>query len=93
VDIGKGRREFGTCSLLISGDSMGPSGGARLEKADMNKLGGLSFDPARLRLDGGGGKTGFEAGSGDGMYTFAGDSRVAGDIPEAGSSTATVDVR
>ena len=79
---------------MISGDSLADSGGARLENAErLNKLGGLSLDPARLRLDGGGGKTGFEDGSGDDLYTFAGESRVAGDIPEAGSSEATTDDR
>lgn len=64
-------------------------------KADtLNNASGLSFDPALVRpLDGGGGKTGFDPGSGDDLYAFAGEIRVAGDIPDAGSSAAIVDVR
>jgi hypothetical protein len=80
---------------LISGECLGASGAGLLENVDMlNKDGGLSLDPALvLVLGGGGGKTGFDDGSGDDLYTLAGDSRVAGDIPDRGSSLATVDVR
>ena len=54
---------------------------------------GLSFEPALVRVEGGGGKTGLEPGSGEDLYMFAGDTRVAGDIPEAGSSTDIADAR
>jgi hypothetical protein len=36
---------------------------------------------------------GLEPGSGEDLYTFAGDTRVAGDMPEAGSSAAIADAR
>ena len=36
---------------------------------------------------------GLEPGSGEDLYMFAGDIRVAGDIPEAGSSAAIADAR
>lgn len=42
---------------------------------------------------GGGGKVGFEVGSGDDRYWFAGESRVAGEIPEEGSSPIIIDAR
>ena len=94
TETGNGRRGAGTCSLLISGDSRVVSGAGRLENAEiLNRLGGRSLDAARLRLDGGGGKTGFEDGSGDDLYAFAGAIRVAGDTPEAASSEVTIDAR
>ena len=63
-------------------------------KADtLNNASGLSFDLVLVRpLDGGGGKTGFDPGSGDDLYAFAGGIRVAGDIPDASSSAAVIDV-
>lgn len=63
-------------------------------KADMpNSVRGLSFDPALFReAGGGGGKACVEPGSGDDLYTFAGETRVAGEVPEAGSSLDMVDV-
>jgi hypothetical protein len=79
---------------LISGEGLGASGAGLLENEDMlNKDGGLSLDPALVLVVGGGGKTGFDDGSGDDLYTLAGDSRVAGDMPDKGSSLAMVDVR
>jgi hypothetical protein len=48
-----------------------------------NKDGGLSDEPAlALVFDGGGGggKTGFDEGSGDDRYTLEGESRVAGEL-------------
>ncbi len=55
------------CSLLTSWETRGTSGAAdRLVKADMpNRDNGLSLDPARARVEGGGGKTGFYEGSGE----------------------------
>jgi len=46
----------------------------------LNIAGGLSFEPARVREGGGGGKLGVEAGSGDDLYRLAGESRLAGDV-------------
>jgi hypothetical protein len=55
-----------TISLLASGESRGGSGAGRLAKVDMLNMDvGLSFELARVREVGGGGKTGFETGSGD----------------------------
>ena len=59
----------------------------------MNTGCGLSLEPALVRFGGGGGKTGLEPGSGEDLYIWAGDTREAGDIPEAGSSAAIIDVR
>ena len=80
---------------MASGEILGASGAALLANAAIpNKFGGLSFDPARVRFVGGGGKTGLEDGSGEDLYKFAGEIREAGgDIPAAGSSVAIVDVR
>jgi hypothetical protein len=66
MDIGSGLLGPDVCSLLTSG-TLGTSGAAvRLEKADMpNKDNGLSLEPARARVVGGGGKTGFDEGSGE----------------------------
>lgn len=58
----------------------------------LNTVCGLSLEPALVRL-GGGGKTGLLPGSGEDLYICAGDTLEAGDIPEAGSSAAIVDVR
>jgi hypothetical protein len=58
----------------------------------LNK-GCLSLEPALVRVDGGGGKTALEGGSGEALYIFAGETRAAGDIPELGSSAAMADVR
>ena len=95
--MGIGLRAAGPYSLLISGECLGASGAGLLENVDMlNKDGGLSLDPALVLVlggGGGGGKTGFDDGSGEDLYTLAGDSRAAGDIPDRGSSLATVDVR
>jgi hypothetical protein len=66
VEIGTGRREVGTFSRFTSGETRGGSGAGRLAKVDMLNMDvGLSFEPARVREVGGGGKTGFETGSGD----------------------------
>jgi hypothetical protein len=55
---------------------------------------GLSFEPVRVREVGGGGKTGFEAGSGDDLYRFVGGARVTGDmLPESSSSLDIIDAR
>jgi hypothetical protein len=66
-----------------------------LKAAIPNNVRGLSFEAARVReaVGGGGGKACVAPGSGDDLNTFAGDTRVAGDIPEAGSSLDIVDVR
>lgn len=94
IEIGAGRRT--KLSLLISGAARGGSGAGRLaNEAMLNKDDGLSDEPALVREigGGGGGKTGFDAGSGDDRYRFAGETRVAGDIPLDGSSAAIIDVR
>jgi hypothetical protein len=79
---------------LISGEGLGASGAGLLENEDMlNKDGGLSLDPALVLVVGGGGKTGFDDGSGDDLYTLAGGSRATGDMPGRESSLAMVDVR
>lgn len=79
---------------MISGERRGGSGAGRLAKADILNTGcGLSLEPALVRVVGGGGKMGLEPGSGEDLYMFAGDIRVAGDIPEAGSSAAIADAR
>ena len=54
---------------------------------------GLSLEPALARVNGGGGKLALEPGSGDDLYMCAGDTREAGDIPDAASSAATIDAR
>lgn len=54
---------------------------------------GLSLEPALVRVTGGGGKTAVEPGSGEDLYTCAGDTREAGEMPEAGSSAFITDVR
>ena len=60
-----------------------------------NKVRGRSFELARAREmgGGGGGKACEEPGSGDDLYTLAGATLVAGEIPEVGSSLDKVDVR
>ena len=92
---GAGRRIVrATCSLFISGEILGASGAGLLEKDDMlNRDGTLSLEPARVRIFGGGGKTGFEEGSGDDLYTLAGDNRVTGEAPDRPSSAAINDDR
>ena len=94
--MGIGLRAAGPYSLLSSGECLGASGAGLLENVDMlNKDGGLSLDPALVLVlcGGGGGKTGFDDGSGDDLYTLAGESRVAGDMPDRGSSLPMADVR
>jgi hypothetical protein len=92
MDMGTGRRAAGGLSLLISGESLGGSCAFLLVKVEMlNMFGGLSFEPARVREDGGGGKLGFEAGSGDDLYRLPGDAREAGDVRS--SSLETRDAR
>lgn len=56
---------------------------------------GLSLDPARALVGGGGGGgyVEFEAGSGDDLYRFAGESRLGGDMPERASSFDMIDAR
>ena len=94
IDIGTGRRKFDAFSLLTSGESRGGSGAGRLANVDMlNKEGGLSLEPARVREVGGGGKMGFEVGSGDDLYRFTGEARVAGDMPDRTSSFEMTDAR
>ncbi len=96
IEIGTGRRGLGAWSLLISGESLGASCvGLRENEEILNKDGGLSLEAALARPlgGGGGGNVGLEVGSGDDRYRFAGDSRVAGEIPEEGSSVAIIDVR
>lgn len=82
---------------MISGATRGGSGAGRLaNEAMLNKDDGLSDEPALvLELGGGGGgKTGFEDGSGEDLYRFAGATRVAGEIPLEGSDSAAInDVR
>lgn len=76
---------------MISGDTLGDSGAGRLAKDEIlwNNDGGLSDEPAlALEFDGGGGggKTGFDEGSGEDRYTLAGEIRVAGELPAEISS-------
>ena len=78
----------------MSGESRGGSGAGLLAKAEiLNTLCVRSLEPARARVVGGGGNTGFEPGSGEDLYVCAGDTREAGVIPEAGSSTAIIEER
>jgi hypothetical protein len=81
TDIGTGRRTAGAFSLVASGDSRGGSCPVlRLKVEMLNIAGGLSFEPARVREEGGGEKVGFEIGSGDDLYRLAGERRAAGDV-------------
>jgi hypothetical protein len=96
IDIGTGRLTAGggTFSLLASGESRPLSGAVLLVKVEMlNMFGGLSLEPARVREGGGGGKVGFETGSGDALYRLAGETRAAGDMPERTSSLEITDAR
>jgi hypothetical protein len=68
VVIGAGLR-VSTVSLLISVDTLGISGAGRRANVETLKMVcGRSWEPDLFRGMGGGGKTGFEAGSGDALY-------------------------
>jgi hypothetical protein len=79
-----------TQSRFISGERWGTGGagpeglGAKVDALYIDC--GLSCPVGRGRGGGGGVKDAFDDGSGDDLYAVAGDPRVAGDMPEAGSS-------